>query len=137
MENTIVKKEDMLKAKDFNPLNKWHRLNTNNWIHDSGLIRMLQKETGHGEYFVTNKGKKKLWDLITYCGDEDQRLMIKYYDFPEMLAPFIKWVYNHVAADEEWKAKSKEDADQMDFFPYAKLWKIWYEAVSRKKEVPV
>ena len=133
MANVIVPSKDMLKTKDLYPLNKWHRLNTNHWIWDKGFIDILEKSTGHGKYFVTDKGQKKLWDLITYCDDTASTVMVLYYGYPKHLVTFLKWVWNNVAADDKWK-NANGQRDQMDFFPYAMLWNQWCEIMNQPSE---
>jgi hypothetical protein len=132
MSNTIIPKKQMLKASQLDPLSKWHRLNTNHWIHDWGLIKILNSGNGNGSYYVTDKGRKKLWDLLTYCSDTDARIIMDHYGFPEpRLFPFfLKWVYNNVAADLDWKENTEKD--QMDFFPYKILWDLWFENIGSK-----
>ncbi len=132
MQNFTVQKKQMLTPKSLSPSNKWSRLNTNLWIWDKGLIDKLDAATGHGKYFITEKGHKCLWDLLTYCGDQDMRIIMEHYGYPGNLREFILWVYNNVCVADEWK-KGKHD-NQMDCFPYQMLYMHWSSNVLNREE---
>jgi len=130
MENTIVPATHMLKKKDFRPLNRWHRLNTNSWIFDFGLIRKWNDETGHGDYFVTDKGNKEGWDFLLYAGEEDVKIFLEHYQLPADTQEFLKWVWNWVAAGDDWKGDNTITRGQMNFFPYKLLYDGWKKAMT-------
>jgi len=115
-----INEDNMIKK--HNELSKWHLLGLKKWSSEFGLIKKLnENDSGRGDYYTRDKGNKSLWDLILYLDDDDLEIVTNYYDLPKYLYLFIKFVFNEVAASENW-CKKNPKKQQMDYFPYKYLY---------------